>query len=131
MPIPAEPLQVTLRVSSGPDAPTLTIDLQADALAGPVSGNALIAGAPPPADGQITIPQVTGYILNTSRDEVALLVHLSGQYIVWLPPPAIGSYIATFSAALMVDSSWSGSGSYHYNFVFVGDCTVALIAPDG
>jgi len=125
--------QVALRVSHGdmPGAPTLTLNLLVNAPTGAVSGNALITQALPPPYGQIAIPQVTGGIYHTGFGKDTLLVHLTGQYVVSFPPPAIGSYLAHFSAALAVDASWSGKGSYEYGGHVVTDCTVANIAQGG
>lgn len=124
---------VSLRVSHGdmPGAPTLTLNLLVNAPTGAVSGNAMITQALPPPYGQINIPQVTGGTYHTGFGEDTMLVHLTGQYVVSVPPPAIGSYLAHFSAALAVDRAWTGKGSYEYGGHVITDCTVENVSQTG
>lgn len=121
---------VSLRVGHGnmPGAPTLTLNLLVNAPTGAVSGNALITQALPPPFGQTHIPQVTGNILHTGFGEDTLLVHVTGQYVVSVPPPAIGSYLAQFSAALAVDKAWSGTGTFTYGGHAITGCTVENVS---
>jgi len=49
---------------------------------------------------------------------------------VSVPPPAIGSYLAKFSAALAVDKSWDGKGSYVYGNHTVTNATVSNVTAD-
>ena len=125
--------QVSLRVGHGdmPGAPLLTLNLLVNAPTGAVSGNAMITQALPPPNGMTHIPHVTGQILHTGLGQDTRLVHLVGQYVVSVPPPAIGSYLAHFSAALAVDAAWVGRGSYEYNGHVVSDCTVENIEGGG
>lgn len=119
---------VKLRVAPGDQpifgAPTLELNLGVDAPTGRVNGTAEITQALPPPYGQISIPQVTGQILHTGFGIDTLLVHVTGQYVVSVPPPAIGSYLAQFSAALAVDQSWNGKGTFTYGGHTVTDYVV-------
>ncbi|HEY0313168.1 MAG TPA: DUF1842 domain-containing protein [Allosphingosinicella sp.] len=121
---------VTLKVSHGdmPGAQTLNLDLAVSAPTGTVHGTATITQALPPPYGIIHIP-VHGQIYHTGFGQDTLLVHLIGQYVVSVPPPAIGSYLAHFSAGLAVDKSWNGKGSYEYGNHIVGDCKVTNTSP--
>jgi len=57
-----------------------------------------------------------------------LLVHVTGQYVVSVPPPGIGSYLAHFSAALAVAKDWNGKGSFEYSGHVITDCTVKNVS---
>ncbi len=105
-------------------APALTLNLLVDAPTGRVVGLAQITQSLPPPYGEITIPQVTGQILHTGFGHDTLLVHVSGEYTVSVPPPAIGTYLAQFSAALAVDKGWEGKGTFTYGSHTVTDATV-------
>lgn len=107
-----------------PGAPILHLTLGVNAPTGQINGSAEITQALPPPYGQIHITQVTGQILHTGFGTDTLLVHVMGDYVVSLPPPAIGSYPAKFSAALAVDGSWNGKGTFTYGTHTLTDCTV-------
>ncbi len=109
-------------------APTLHLDLGVNAVTGQVFGSAQITQALPPPYGTTIIPYVTGAILHTGFGQDTLLVHLTGQYIVSVPPPAIGSYLAHFSVALAVAKDWNGKGSFEYNGHVITDCTVKNVS---
>ncbi len=47
-----------------------------------------------------------------------------------VPPPAIGSYLAKFSAALAVNRAWNGKGSYVYGNHSITDATVTNVTAD-
>jgi hypothetical protein len=108
-------------------APVLTLDLLVYAPQGQVHGSGEITQALPPPYGQTHIPQITGAIHHTGFGQDEMLVSLTGQYVVSLPPPAIGSYLAHFSGALVVNHSWNGKGSFTYGGHTVADCTVTKI----
>ncbi len=109
-------------------APVLHLDLGVNAVTGQVSGSAQITQALPPPHGTTIIPYVTGAILHTGFGHDTLLVDLTGQYMVSFPPPAIGSYIAHFSAALAVAKDWNGKGSFEYANHVITDCTVKNVS---
>ncbi len=110
-------------------APVLHLDLGVSSVVGQVVGSAQITQALPPPYGTTVIPYVTGAILHTGFEHDTLLVHVTGQYMVSFQPPAIGSYIAHFSAALAVTKDWNGKGSFEYNgHHVVADCTVKNVS---
>ncbi|WP_448663659.1 DUF1842 domain-containing protein [Sphingomonas sp. CJ20] len=111
-------------------APALHLNLGVDAVTGKVTGIGEITQSLPPPYGEITIPQVSGEIFHTGLGKDTQLVHLTGQYVVSVPPPAIGSYLAQFSAALAVDNSWNGSGSFQYGGHTVSGCKVTNVSQD-
>lgn len=96
-----------------PGAPTLTLSLGVNAVTGQINGSATITQAVTPPNGHVEFP-VSGVMHHTGFGEDQLLVSLSGQYVVSVPPPAIGSYLAHFTASLVVDKSWNGTGTYTY-----------------
>ena len=107
-----------------PGAPILHLTLGVNAPTGQVNGSAEITQALPPPYGSISIPQVTGQVLHTGFGTDTLLVHVTGEYVVSVPPPAIGSYLAKFSAALAVDQGWDGKGTFSYGTHTLTDCAV-------
>ncbi|WP_242008114.1 DUF1842 domain-containing protein [Sphingomonas ginsenosidivorax] len=109
-------------------APVLHLDLGVNAVTGQVMGSAQITQALPPPYGNTVIPTVTGAILHTGFGEDTLLVHLTGDYVVSVPPPAIGSYLAHFSAALAVSKDWNGRGSFSYAHQVITGCTVENVS---
>ena len=120
---------VKLKVAPGggsplPGAPVLHLTLGVNAPTGQINGSAEITQALPPPYGAVSIPQVTGQVLHTGFGQDNLLVHVSGEYVVSVPPSAIGSYLAKFSAALVVDGSWNGKGTFSYGTHTLTDCTV-------
>ncbi|WP_237477765.1 DUF1842 domain-containing protein [Lichenibacterium dinghuense] len=98
-----------------PGAPLLHFTGVVNAPTGKINGFAEITQALPPPHGVTDIPNVTGQIRHTGFGPDKLLVTLSGSYVVSVPPPAIGSYLAHFEAFLVLDSSWKGTGSFSYN----------------
>ncbi|MDF7774956.1 DUF1842 domain-containing protein [Sphingomonas sp. AOB5] len=110
-------------------APALHLQLGVNAVTGQIMGSGEITQALPPPYGQTHLPQVTGSIFHTGFGQDTMLVHLSGQYVVSVPPPAIGSYLAQFSAALAVDKAWNGKGSFSYANHNVTGCEVTNESP--
>ncbi|TPG46987.1 DUF1842 domain-containing protein [Sphingomonas glacialis] len=94
-------------------APTLELALLVNAPTGHITGTAHITQALPPPYGSIEFP-VSGVLHHTGFGHDTKLVALTGEYVVSVPPPAIGSYLAHFSAALALDGAWNGVGSYAY-----------------
>lgn len=120
-------LDVGLGDGSVAGAPNLTLKLGVDAASGRVNGEATITQAIAAPGNRLQFP-VSGSIHQTGFGTDTLLVALSGQYIVTLPPPAIGSYLAHFSAALAVGKDWTGTGTYEYGNHRVGPCKVSKTA---
>ncbi|MFC3030966.1 DUF1842 domain-containing protein [Pseudoalteromonas fenneropenaei] len=67
----------------------------------------------------------SGHMHATGLNGVTKVGAVTGQAVVSFPPPAIGSYLAPFTASFAVDNDWSGKGSFS-----VGDntyqCVVSL-----
>ncbi len=53
-----------------------------------------------------------GHLHATGLGDVTKVGALSGQASVSVPPPAIGTYLAPFSATFAVNDDWTGSGSF-------------------
>ncbi|MGY2732667.1 DUF1842 domain-containing protein [Sphingomonas sp. UYP23] len=94
-------------------APKLELALLVNAPTGHITGTAYITQALPPPYGSIEFP-VSGVLHHTGFGHDTQLVALHGDYVVSVPPPAIGSYLAQFFAALAVDGAWNGVGTYRY-----------------
>ncbi|WP_299108773.1 DUF1842 domain-containing protein [uncultured Tenacibaculum sp.] len=57
---------------------------------------------------------VKGTIRHTGYGDVTQIVNLSGQYVVSVPPPAIGSYLENFTAYMDINNEWNGTGGFTY-----------------
>jgi hypothetical protein len=110
-----------------PGAPILHLALVVNAPTGAIGGTAEITQAIAPPNGEIEIPHVTGQIRHLGLGHDTIIVTLSGQYIVSVPPPAIGSYLAKFEAVLHVDKSWKGTGSFTYGGHTVDNVPVKVL----
>ena len=71
---------------------------------------------------------VTGQIYQTGFGPNHQLVSLQGEFVYSVPPPAIGSFLANFTAALSVDQQWNGSGGFNYVTTHVENVPVKNIA---
>ncbi|CAM1341140.1 conserved hypothetical protein [Tenacibaculum aestuarii] len=67
---------------------------------------------------------VTGNIRATGYGKVTKIVNLTGEYVVSVPPPAIGSYLEKFSAYMDIDNDWNGTGGFTYGNNEVNDVPV-------
>lgn len=67
---------------------------------------------------------VTGNIRYTGYGDITKIVNLSGEYIVSVPPPAIGSYLQKFTAYLDVNNNWNGTGGFTFGTQKVDDVPV-------
>lgn len=105
--------------------PTLTVKLGVNAGTGHTSGTAEITQSLPPPYGKIIVPQVTGFThhLLCSPDKLRE-VKVKGQYVVSAQPPAIGSWLANFTATLMLKPNGNGEGEFSYGDSKVTGCTV-------
>jgi hypothetical protein len=108
-------------------APVLNLNLTVYAPQGTVNGNAVISQSVTPVEGPVHVPQVTGHIHHTGFGGDQQLVSVAGQYVVSVPPPAIGSYLAHFNAALVVDASWNGKGTFTYGGHTISDAKVEQV----
>ena len=108
-----------------PGAPIANLALTVQAASGHVSGIAEISQAID--KGQHRFP-VSGQIYQTGFGPNHQLVSLSGEFVYSVPPPAIGSFLAKFTAALSVDQAWNGSGGFNYLNTHVENVPVKKIA---
>jgi len=67
---------------------------------------------------------VAGTIRATGYGKVTKIVNLSGEYVVSVPPPAIGSYLEKFTAYMDIDNSWNGIGGFTYGSHEINDVPV-------
>lgn len=127
MPIGLYLLSIEAGNAGMPGAPILHFQGTVNAPTGAINGHAEITQALPPPDGVIEIPHVTGRIRHLGLGPDKRVVSLEGTYVVSVPPPAIGSYLAKFSAVLVVDAEWRGTGEFTYNGHVVRDVPVKAV----
>ncbi len=108
-----------------PGAPVVNLALSVQAASGHVAGIAEISQA---IQGGTHRFPVTGQIYQTGFGPNHQLVSLNGEFVYSVPPPAIGSFIAKFTAALSVDQQWDGSGGFNYVTTHVENVPVKKIA---
>ena len=95
-----------------PGAPIMHFSLVVVPSTNSVSGTVEITQAI--LGGDIVVRNVTGTIRATGYGNVTQVVALEGQYVQSVPPPAIGSYLAEFSAHMAIDNNWNGKGGFTY-----------------
>lgn len=103
-------------------APIAHFSLVVVAATGKVSGVVEITQAIDKAPIHV---DVTGSLRPTGYGKVTKIVNLKGQYVVSVPPPAIGSYLEEFSAYLDIDNSWNGTGGFTYGQTVIDNVPVA------
>lgn len=96
-----------------PGAPIMHFSLVVVPSTNSVSGTVEITQAIA-TGGDIIVRNVTGTIRATGFGSVTQVVALQGQYVQSVPPPAIGSYLAEFSAHMALDNNWNGRGGFTY-----------------
>ncbi|MDI9339301.1 MAG: DUF1842 domain-containing protein [Sediminibacterium sp.] len=97
-----------------PGAPIMHFSLVVVPSQNSVNGTVHITQVIAPPYGDIVIRNVKGTIRSTGYGKVTQVVYLEGEYVVSVPPPAIGSYLAHFSASMAIDDNWNGMGSFSY-----------------
>ena len=107
-----------------PGAPIMNFSLVVVPSANSVTGVVEITQAIAPPSGSIVIRNVTGVIRSTGFGSVTKVVSLQGEYVQSVPPPAIGSYLARFSAHMAIDDNWNGMGGFDYGTHSVEDVPV-------
>jgi len=95
-----------------PGAPIMHFSLVVVPSANTVSGTVEITQAI--SSGEIIIKNVKGSIRATGLGNVTKVVSLEGQYVQSVAPPAIGSYLADFSAHMAINDNWEGKGGFSY-----------------
>jgi len=95
-----------------PGAPILHFSLLVNAASGKVSGQAEVTQALAAPYDKIHIGNITGQILGAGFGDITQLVALKGEAIVSFPPPAIGSYVESFTASFAINGEWNGRGGW-------------------
>ncbi len=67
---------------------------------------------------------VAGKLRHTGYGDITQIITIQGEYVVSMPPPAIGSYLEKFEAYLDVDNSWNGTGGFSFGFQKINDVPV-------
>lgn len=96
-----------------PGAPVATFSLVVVPSQHTVTGTVVIKQAVQGPDSHIVV-QVKGRIYSTGFGQYTQVVSFNGQYVQSFPPPAIGSFLAEFSAHLAIDGAWNGTGGFSY-----------------
>ena len=107
-----------------PGAPIMHVSLIVVPNAHSVTGTVTITQALAPPNGEIIVRNVTGVIRKTGLGKVTQIVALEGEYTVSVPPPAIGTYLAKFSAHMAIDNNWEGRGGFSYGNNHIEDVPV-------
>ncbi len=97
-----------------PGAPVLNLALLYNPEAGALTGEALVTQAIAPPNGHVVIRPVSGAVHGLGLGGATRVFNLSGEYTVSVPPPAIGTYLAKFTAVFSTDNNWNGHGSFTY-----------------
>ncbi|MBI5422538.1 MAG: DUF1842 domain-containing protein [Opitutae bacterium] len=78
-----------------------------------VSGHAETSQAIAPPNGHVVYPHVSGHVYTTGFGPAKLLINFSGETVISLPPPAIGSWLSRLAANCVVDRK-TGKGMCHW-----------------
>lgn len=97
-----------------PGASIMHFSLVVVPMANSVSGTVEITQAIALQNGNIVIKHVTGVIRSTGFGEVTKVVTFEGEYVQSFPPPAVGFYLAKFTAHMAIDDSWNGRAGFSY-----------------
>jgi hypothetical protein len=95
-------------VGAGSMTLALTVNASTGALHGQAQGT-ILEGTQNP---QTFTAQVSGAMHSTGFGSIVKVGAVSGEAMVSVAPPAIGTYLAPFSASFGLDSSWSGQGQF-------------------
>jgi hypothetical protein len=95
-----------------PGAPILQFSLLVNTTNGAVTGQAQLTQSIQGPLGDIHISHLTGQVRHTGFGEFTKIVALQGDALISFPPPAIGHYLAPFSAHFAVEDAWSGVGGW-------------------
>lgn len=97
-----------------PGAPVLNLALLYNPAAGALTGEAQVSQSVAPPYNLVTVRPVSGDVHGLGIGGATRVFSLSGEYVVSVPPPAIGSYLAKFTATFTTDNNWTGHGSFDY-----------------
>lgn len=109
-----EQLNLTAGNIGLPGAPVLNLFLLYNPEAGALTGEAQVTQAVAPPYNLMTIRPVSGDVHGLGLGGATRVFSLSGEYTVSVPPPAIGTYLAKFTAVFTTDNNWTGHGSFDY-----------------
>ncbi len=108
-----------------PGAPIAHFSLLVTPSTNTVSGTVEITQAIAGSGSSIVVKNVTGAIRATGYGTVTKVVSLEGEYLVSVPAPAIGTYLAKFTAHMAIDNEWNGKGGFTYGDQDIEDVSVA------
>ncbi len=108
-----------------PGAPIAHFSLLVTPSTNTVSGTVEITQAIAGSGSSIVVKNVTGAIRATGYGTVTKVVSLEGEYLVSVPAPAIGTYLAKFTAHMAIDNEWNGKGGFTYGDQDIEDVPVA------
>jgi len=97
-----------------PGAPVLNLNLLYNPQAGALTGEAIVTQSVAPPYNLVTVRPVSGPVHGLGVGGATRVFSLSGEYTVSVPPPAIGTYLAKFTATFTTDNNWTGHGSFDY-----------------
>jgi hypothetical protein len=109
-------------------APVLHLQLGVNAVTGQVSGQGDVTQALAAPYDKTILPLLQGQMRHGGFGEDTLFVHLTGEYGVPFPPPAIGMMTKDISIAMALSGEWTGTGSFTWNGHLVSPCTVTKTA---
>jgi hypothetical protein len=105
-------------------APLLHFSLLVNSVTGAITGHATQTQAVQPPGDRIVVGNVTGSLRSTGLGQYTQIVSLTGSAVVSFPPPAIGSYLAPFTAHFALDQRWNGVGGWTLGATNVNDVPV-------
>ena len=95
-------------VGAGSMTLALTVDAPTGVLHGQAQGT-ILEGTEHP---QTFTAKVSGAMHSTGFGHIVRVGAVSGEAAVSVTPPAIGTYLAPFSASFGLDSEWGGQGQF-------------------
>lgn len=105
-------------------APVLHLVLLVDQDDGSVTGKGVITQAVAPPGGVQAVSNITGQVRALGFGPATQVLMLKGVIISTLPPPAIGTIEAPFSAYFVTDNDWVGKGGFDYGPRKIADVPV-------
>jgi hypothetical protein len=109
-----------------PGAPLLHLSLLVNSVTGAITGQAMQTQALRPPGDKIVVGNVTGSLRSTGLGSYTQVVYLTGSALVSFPPPAIGSYVAPFTAHFATDRKWNGVGGWTLGATNVDDVPIKV-----
>jgi hypothetical protein len=109
-------------VGAGSMTLALTVDASTGALHGQAQGTILEGTQHAPT----FTASVSGAMHSTGYGTIVKVGAVSGEAAVSLAPPAIGTYLAPFSASFGLDADWTGQGQFSVgSYSYPSDVTLA------